>query len=240
MKRFVLTAVVSLLLFCALISPGVHAMNTGFQTEDISSKELKGSFSILYLPKEPKRTAIECFDVNEEGVIALCTHEFRSEYTVRIYSRDGVFQYGLQFQSDGMIQVEWNDTDSLNLYYVRGNVILTVDSNGKIVEIRKVINSIESSRYSRQLESKERMIGDTTYSIQKNMGPLNFSIIFPSYTQLIVRDASGEERVLYDVRTQQIMKILLIRAAIGLFVYFCLKQSNVDGLIATLREKSKA
>ena len=226
MKRFVFVTVASLLLFCALISPGVHAMNTGFQTEEIPLKErINLRYSVKLIEEEPKRTAIECFDVNEEGTIALCTRRICGtmiEYTVRIYNSEGDFQYGLQLENQGAIQIEWEGYERINIYYVRGGDLVTFDSTGTKLEEKRVLNNIENGRFRRILASRERKVGEEEYSIQKNMGLLG--LFSPSCTQLIVKDAFGKERVLYDVRTQQIIKIWIILTAISLFIFSICKK----------------
>ena len=130
------------------------------------------------------------------------------EKVLRVYSSDGEFQYGYTFNCTQSFGVEWDGQD-INIYFVRSDVLLTVNKEGEIIDIVKVQNTTENNTYSNyMLCSTERTSGDTKYTIRNDMGFLNaFS---SSYSQLIVTKSTGEEIILYDVNSDQLTKTLTV------------------------------
>ncbi|MBQ8040963.1 MAG: hypothetical protein IJ274_14055, partial [Lachnospiraceae bacterium] len=72
-KRF-FVIIIFLLLLVVNGGMGVAAVNTGFSTEPLSPDDtdtfLKNA-NISVLEEAPEKKAIKCFDVNEEGVLAV-------------------------------------------------------------------------------------------------------------------------------------------------------------------------
>lgn len=190
--------------------PKVSAMNTGFSTEQ-KSEEKKETFisniELSFVEEEPDKTSIVCFDVNSDGMIAIGQASFEQK-RVCVYSSEGDFQYGYTFHSSGDIGVEW-DGNNLNIYFVRSSVIISVDPDGEILDVLDVPDSSENNSYKNHfIDSTERTIGDTTYTIRNDMGIFNWCA--SSYSQLVVTDAAGKETLLYDVNSAQLAKYLTV------------------------------
>ena len=165
------------------------------------------NINISVLKEKPVDRAIECFDVSENGMIAI-GQDGIEEKVLCVYSSDGEFQYGYTFNCTQSFGVEWDGQD-INIYFVRSDVLLTVNKEGEIIDIVKVQNTTENNTYSNyMLCSTERTSGDTKYTIRNDMGFLNaFS---SSYSQLIVTKSTGEEIILYDVNSDQLTKTLTV------------------------------
>lgn len=194
------------------------AMNTGFSTEELS-EEMQNTFmsniNISLLTEEPTKRGVMCFDVNEQGMIAICKKGIDGE-EVCIYTSEGKFLYGYTFDCSQSFGVEW-DNEYINIYFVRSDVIVSLDSNGNILDIKEVQNTRDNNTHSNAiLHSNTRVVGDTTYIIRNNMGIFNW-IAF-SYSQIITIDAEGIEHVVYDVSSTQLFKTIAIIVIACVFV----------------------
>lgn len=123
-------------------------MNTGFSTEEMPTGDVDTFISnvdISLLIEEPMRGPIQCFDVNQNGLIAV-GREMKNGKMLCVYSSDGIFQYGYTFNCVGSFGVEW-DGDNINIYFVRGDVIMSINRDGEILETAEVQNTIENNTY---------------------------------------------------------------------------------------------
>jgi hypothetical protein len=193
-------------------------MNTGFATAEMSEEERKtvlSNISITTFTTERSRKGILSFDVNEEGLIATCQDGDKGEKAVCIYSSDGAFIRGYSFDDSESCAVEW-DGEYINLYFVRSDVIVSLDRDGKILEIKYTLNTVENDSYTSYLMySTERTVGDSTYIIKNDMGI--FNLIALSYSQIAVVDGTGSERIIYDVNSRQTFITVTLFCCIILF-----------------------
>lgn len=198
----------------------VFAMNTGFTTEALSEKDkatILANINISVLKYEPPRKAITCFDVNENGLIAIGCESSENK-TIGIYTSDGVFQYGYKFRDNGRFGVEW-DEDNVIIYFVRGDVAVTLTPEGKVENILEIQNTIENNSYWNQFVfSTKRKIEDTEYALKNDMGV--FNIFASSYSQLVVTNAKGEESVVYDVNSIHFFNVIIV--FVGVLLFGCL------------------
>lgn len=218
------TFVVFLIIFTNLMC--VDAMNTGFSTEELTEKkqnEFASAISISLLTEKPAKKSILCFDVNENGMIAVCQdgdymNDGQDRKEVCIYSSDGKYLYGYTFCCSESIALEW-DNDCINICFIRSSIILSIDSNGNILDVKEVQNTVENNAYENKLTvSTSRIIGNTKYLIKNDMGIFNWIAI--SYSQIVTIDASGNEKVIYDVNSTQFIKMIIIIIAVFLLVLF--------------------
>ncbi len=198
----------------------VQAMNSGFLLAEPSEKERNtflGNVEISMLTDEPSMKAIECFDVNEDGLIAI-GHASSEAKTIAVYTQDGTFQYGYKFNAMGTFGVEW-DEDKLMIYFVRSDIALCVNSTGKVESISKIQDTTENNSYwNNYVFSTKRSVGGTEYRIRNDMGILN--LFASSYSRLIAVNPDGEETILYDVNTTQFIKMLVL--FVGVIVWITL------------------
>lgn len=213
--------IILLLLFLLIVGTvEVPAMNTGFSTESLSRDEIETflkNVNISMLAEEPPKKPIECFDVNENEVIAIgCSNS--ENKTVGIYTSDGSFQYGYSFECSGSFGIELHE-DTLMIYFVRSDVAISVDSTGEVKSILKIQNTSENNSYwNDTVFFTKREVGGNTYTIKNNMGI--FNVFASSYSQLIATNVNGEEIVIYDVSSTQFLNALAV--FIGVLVFICL------------------
>lgn len=224
-----------LLVFLLLIGFNIEsiALNIGFATESLPSENAKKvvkNVNISVLHEEPDKQSIECFDVNENGLIAIGCESF-DDKTVAVYSNDGVFQYGYKFETSGSFGVEW-DNDILVIYFVRSDIAIAVDSGGNVDSVLKISNTIENNSYwNHSVFSKTRQVGNDNYIIKNDMGFFNW--FASSYSQLVKIDSNGESHVLYDVNSAQMLK--MIAMFVGVLVFVCFVVIVVIRQFAKLR-----
>lgn len=197
----------------------VNAMDTGFSTEEIS-EEKKTAFvsniNVSLLREEPEKSGILCFDVNEQGMIAVGNKDSQSK-KICIYTSQGEFLYGYTFNCTQSFCVEW-DEQHVNIYFIRSDVIISLDSDGNILDIKAVQDTIDNNSYRNSLlYSTTRTVGNTTYMIRNDMGILNW-IAF-SFSQIVAVDAAGTEFVIYDVNSVQLAKMIVAVCFICAFAF---------------------
>ncbi len=205
--RYIFT-ILSVLLLLTYIRAEVLAIDTGFATETLPEKNINSFLKYIKLSmitEEPRKIAIDCFDVNEKGEIAIGRSEYNNK-TVCIYTSDGDFQYGYSFFSQGSFGVELNN-DILLIYFVRSDIVIAVNPMGEIESILGIKNTIENNSYwNNFVHLTKRKIGDTEYTIRNDMG--FFNLLASSYSQLVITDKNGNENIIYDVNSAQFSYML--------------------------------
>ena len=164
----------------------------------------KKYYLISKLIKLQKR---EIKKLNEKGNIAVGSSDFLKRI-IKIYSEDGAFQYGFEFETAGKFGLEW-DNDNILIYNVRGNIVISVDSKGDVVAVDKIADTINNQLYWKNtVYATKRTNNNKTYEIRNDMGPLN--IFSFNYSQLLITDQNGDVKIIYDVNSYQITKYIII------------------------------
>lgn len=190
MKNFYIIILLILSLF--IFSMPVAAMNTNF---DIENEKSNSDTQVQLLTKEPARELIKCFDVNENGLIAVGM-EGADYITIVVLNSDGVFQYGYKIKAPTSYAVEWGN-DELNVYFSRGNDIISINKNGIVTGTSFVKYTTENDDYLRNtLKSTVKMVGEKKYQIKS--GGYFDNLRDGNYTQLTVTE-NGNETVIYAV-----------------------------------------
>lgn len=206
-------------IFVFINSTKVNAVNTGFITNQMSSKEentFVSNINILPIDKEPIRKTITCFDVNSNHLIAIGQHTTGRKKTICVYSKDGLFQYGYTFNCTGNFGIEW-DKENINIYFVRSSAIVSVTPTGEVLDVSEVQNSIENNSYINHfIHATKRSVGNDEYIMRSNLGLLN--IFATSYSQIIVKDSTGVENVIYDVSSKHLSSMIVTTVITCLFV----------------------
>ena len=219
-----------LFIFIIIVSTRVNAfaMNTGFTTEEASEQTINNIINktpISILTEEPAKKTIDHFDVNQYGMIAI-VQSVPDIKTICVYTKSGEFKYAYRFKCDGSVGVEW-DENTLMIYLVRESVAFTVNSNGEIEHIVGIANTIENNSYwNHSVFANKRVIDNTEYRLNNDRGI--FNLFASSYTQLVVTENNGEESIIYDVNSSQIVKdiatFILIVILIFIAIYYIRKE----------------
>lgn len=209
------------ILFITVFSTcGVNAMavNTNFSISNITEDKkntITDNLDISLILDEPSKATIECFDVNDNGMIAL-GHTNYNDAIISVYDSNGIFKYGYGFKYNASFGIEWNN-DYINIYLIRSDILVVLDADANVVDVVAVHNTVENDRYKNDcVFSSEKMVGDTKYALRNNMGILNF--ISTSYSQLVKISSAGEETILYNVNNFQTIKTLVFVCCAVAFV----------------------
>ena len=237
--RYILCVPVIVLLLFLLIGGGaeVLAMNTGFSTEPLSEDDIDTflkNVNISVIEEEPKKRAIDCFAVNDDGIIAIGCSDSENK-TVCIYTSEGEFQYGYRFECSGNFGVGF-DKSILNIYFVRSDVAVAVNPDGGVKSIHKIKNTPENNVYwNNYVFLTRQKIRDVEYVLKNDIGV--FNLFASSYSQLIITDESGKENIIYDVSSEQFLNMLV--AFIGALVFMCLVASVVIREVIKLKRGNR-
>lgn len=196
----------------------VFAANPGFYTESISverKEKILSNISFSPMEFEPREKGFECFDINEHGMIVLVSSTFKGK-SICVYDSDGVFQYGFTFDDAGSVGALW-DGDIVNIYYVRGDLLVSVNSCGEVLDVVEAPSTVENNAYYREIiKASKRTVGSTTYIAQGHSGSI--TMFTSSYSKLTAKDSSGNETVIYDATTYNTVKVILVSVVAALFV----------------------
>ena len=172
----------------------------GFIIQELNQDEyesalLRWSDKIILLNEEPDlKFEIQNVAVNEDGMFAICT-DFLGIYIIEVYNSEGEFQYGYKFTMSGKAYVDWME-DRIVIYSVRGDEAIVLDSNGKILEILEVSDTIKNSEYIRkELTQTEKSVNGYTYTLNRKVDFL-WDIFLP-YPKLIITDVFGNINFVY-------------------------------------------
>lgn len=193
------------------------ALNTGFAVADISEDEqekIEGNLQLKLITSEPIKYPIACFDVREDGMLVIGSNVGIHKQMICVYNQ-GEFQYGYIFTSAGDFGIEW-DGDRINLCFVRGDRVVSVNIDGQILQISKIEDTYANRSYWDDVRANKKSAQGQTYAIQNDLGILNLFAM--GYSQLTSTNADGQTTVLYDARTIASAVSLILTIAIPVFV----------------------
>lgn len=213
-KIFSIFLTIIIILFAVQVC-SASALNSGFSTEKMSSDEQKNIISNLRIErtdKEPKNIALLCFDVSNNGYVAIGSESLPKK-NISVYDEKGSFIYGYNFKSDGSFGVGWKN-DFLVIYLVRENAAITINNNGDVLLCEEIKDTAENSSYwNNEIFSAERTRNNTRYTMKNKSKLLN--IFATSYSVLERTDESGVSTV-YDNSSNY--EIKLIAECLGIIV----------------------
>lgn len=218
--RRILLMLVIVSVFLCNENKSVLAMDTGFTTDNMELEDQKiflSNINLSLITQEPPKNIITCFDVNDNGLIAVGTED-SAKKLVSIYTSDGIFKYGYVFDCEGSFGVEWDDNNII-IYFVRSGVAALFDEKGKNIDLKVIQDTIDNNSYwNHSVFSTQRTVNESQYTIKNNMGL--FNIFSSSYSQLIRADTKGHINIIYDVSREYTVKFIMISIIVILFVVF--------------------
>lgn len=213
----------SIILICVILScltANALAANVGFSVEDLTEQEVSTfikNIALSLFHEETEKMPVNCFDVNDNGEIAVGYESFENK-TVCVYSSDGAFQYGYTFKCEGSFGIEFG-TDSLMIYFVRSSVSIAVNDAGEIESVVEINNSAENNTYwNKSVFSTNRRVGDTVYRLENDMG--FFNAFATSYSLITATAENGSKTVVYEAESSYFLSTVVI--FIGVLALVCL------------------
>lgn len=219
MKKIFCTILI-LIFYIAIISGNMvraYPVDVEFSTQPISDdrqKEIANNLNIHLLEAEPLKEGFNCFDVREDGMMAIGFANGENK-TVCVYLGQ-VYQYSLLFKSSGSFGIEW-DGDRIIIYLVRSDLAVFLTPDGEVEEIWEIANTSDNDLHWRNtVFATKRTVQGRQYIARNDMGI--FNVFATSYSQLLLVDPSGETSIIYDVNDMQLFKTVASFVGVLLFV----------------------
>ena len=207
MKRLACVMICLICVFAFVLAMPVAAITV--DPQDITGErraEILENLDVKLLGQEIIERSICCFDVNEEGLIAVGLDESRSRRRVQVYDAAGYYLYGYEFSCSGSFWVEF-EGDNLTIYFVRGQLLATFTPEGQCVSVKTYRGSAGDALYVTQ-----KVCGSKTYRMERDIG---FHYVF---SRLTVTDADGAKITLYDETAIHNIRTLCVYASVVGFI----------------------
>ena len=213
MKKLLFAAFACLILLLSL-GATIYSMETGFEIDPIDEtrqQQLLKNNGFHLLTKEPEKEVVDCFDVNQEGIVAVGWNK-SGVCTSVVYDRSGNYLFGVRLEAEGDLGLEFTN-NSLNVYTVRSDYIYSIRMDGTLESVAEVKNNAyNSTYYNRRCTASARTLGDTKYELKKQ------SFLSSGYSKIIIAN-DGAETVFYEVTGQKAFSSNLFSIAwIAIFV----------------------
>ncbi len=218
--RIILINIIILSVLCQ----NIYALeNFGFETKPLTPEQEKESWEsreFTFITEEPGKKAIECFDVNEEGLIAVgyCL-PIQPRGRVCVYKGEE-FLYGYEFNRYGTFAVEWSG-DNIVVCMVRSDRAFELNEHG-LISVSDIVNDTPqaNSHWNYILHSRTRTVDDVEY-VKKN--DLFITTIFGvTHAKIIKQLPNGENVTVYDASssyyTSLIVTILIFAIFMAIFI----------------------
>lgn len=177
-----------------------------FDDTNIDIEKIFDKLNLERIDEPSKRKGFSCFDISDQENLMLGYNNLSNDYLL-VYSPAGEFLYGFSFIDNGNFGVEWEGTN-INLYLSRSDLVITVDTQGNCVDIKKVKGTTENYNYLRnELYANEKTINGTTY-LAKHWLYNNELLHWGKYQELVKIPSTNEHIVLYSC--SGIMRYLLL------------------------------
>ena len=178
--------------------------------DDTEKEKALNSITITCLEKMPEGYSITCFDVNENGHIAVVLNGYNG---ILVLDSNGEFMYGFKIKVYGSLYVEWGK-ECLNVICVRGNTVFSLDEKGNVLDIGTIATGNDLISVS---TATTRIAGTEQYRLSnRGMGIVGFAS--GGYSKIERYNEYDETFVtIYDVSENTYGKVIMI--AIGVFAY---------------------
>jgi len=193
------------------------ALDAGLETEPVSEAEMfeliarEANEFTKFTSYSP--LVIKCFDVREDHMIVVGSMKGTTTAIIAVYDGDGVFQYGFETEIYGSFRVMWSGNDIV-FYAIRSSLLLKINEDGKITDIRRVAHTTGKSAYDQKvLLSKTREVDGVTYRITN--GSVFTDFFRGAFKKITRTDAQGTS-VVYDASGHQRLRIVSVAVAVGL------------------------
>lgn len=178
-------------------------------------------------------SGIVCFDVNEDGRIAVGYTRMTETAHIGIYNEQFEFMYGCSFHIYGDYGLMWDGAD-LAVYSVRENMIFILNEEG-VIGLKTGSDALDDVTvlYS-GFQAAQHTVNGRTYRLS-NGGGL-FDLTAGSYSKLEVEE-NGEMRILFDASRAYRLRTVAIICAVAACLAVCV--ISIVKRIRAAKEKGK-
>lgn len=201
---------ISIFLLCMVLTLPVSAMKTGFITQEISEEkknELISGTAVTPLLNDPSPFGFDSYNVDENGNFVLVRHIRKeqggsaatSHWQTCVFSQEGTFLYGFEFEYSGSVYVELKGERVL-LYHARSGYVFEHDSKGAILDIVDTEDTDNfdekkhNDNYAALLKKNTKICGDREYTAKKTDG-----LMSDDFSQLWVEE-NETKHLVYDAK----------------------------------------
>lgn len=180
--------------------------NKRFEVDEIDKvqqMDICGNMQLTYFQEESNiDMTIENFDVSEDGKVAIAL----TNHHIVVFDSNSKFLYGFSFNDPGTCYVTWQE-ENVAIVTVRGSLLITIDYNGNLVSISKIVDSPNNTEHGKYIIQTIKEVGGIRYEIKNNLGI--FNILTNTYSQLVKTDTNGNIAILINARKTQMVRILI-------------------------------
>ena len=219
MKRLIALIAVCLTVAAVFLAGSALAYEPkDFYGSDVPEEEANSLIASLDLKLEHednRSNKLECFDVREDGRIAVGSEKKLGRAHISVYDADLNFLYGYSFKISGTYGLMWDGSD-LAFFLVRGDIIFILNENAEVIGVKNASRSIlQSGRLDETFRAAKHEVGGKVYKLGTSKWPLG--AFATSYSTLSVTE-NGETRLLIDESRAQSVRVILICALVVLAV----------------------
>lgn len=220
MKKIFMSILMGIFLSSFYLS--VQAGNPKLSMEPLVGEQRETAFqniSISLWEELPDELRIDCFAVNENGLIAIGFGGASAPKYVGIYDRNGNFKYAYCIVSAGTYKLDWQG-ENLAIYFSKSDYYIVVNQNAEIMEIYEVPLTNENMSYVQDiLGASKKKCGEVVYQL-RNRGVYFWKNSSP-FSQLTAVNADGEKIIIYDSSFNPIPYVIF-GVCFALFMFLCL------------------
>lgn len=208
-----------IMLMCMLaIQNKTYAMNTGFTTREApleKAENFRKAVDLKVVNEIDQNSEIICFDINEDGLVAIGLDGNFDRKEVGIYSSEGVFLYGYSFNSSGTYGLEW-DKENIVLSFRRGDIAGVFNKAGECLEVRYIIYNEENTSYWEEIYNKDEIkYGEDRFILENSPSPFRQYIVLKK-----ISGQTQDEKVIYNATLLPFLRDFVI-LFIALIAWIC-------------------
>jgi len=184
-----------------------------FDTQPISESDkhaILDSMRLQLVSNDTYSKGIKCFDVSENGTIALGVGTGR-DCRIYAYNENGEFLYGYKFSANSDYGIEfWGET--IVIFFIRGDVLVAVNSSGECVDMAKIVPSEKNYLYAKQILNRtSKTVSGKVYQLERthNWGD--------TYSSLCVTDEAGNTEVVFSSEGNETTLVIMLLFPIAFF-----------------------
>ena len=181
------------------------------------------------LQKEPEKTSIINFDVNESLELVVSTKTKESK-KILVYNNDGLFLYGFYFKCDGNIGVEWGEDNKIIIYLLKSNKRIEIDKQGVITSLVSYDISDYNDHFNHYVFSSKKQIGNLIFKTENSEKP----IVVYSHNEIVQTNEDAVQRIVYQASSSSRITSVFFYIFIGGFI-----SAVIIGVYFQIKNKTK-
>lgn len=194
-----------------------NATGLDMETEELSTEDRQlflENLDFKPLSEDLGRSGITCFDVSENGTLAIGM-DSGTRGKVYVFDSAGAYLWGYSFTPGQAYGVLFQG-NNLVIYLCRFDMIVWFTPDGTLGDIQRVTNASQLHReLSAALDQTTKEINGTQYMLERDIPIGN------AYSRFVIADGSGNRTMFYDETANHITNQISITVFSLGFLAFC-------------------